>query len=104
MKELENGMTDMMTNRHMHLRGSVVTHGTPSMTVGELIDLLGHFAPGEEGFALDSCGCCLTGFGNLDADCVGVRDVSMNDRFDPHKSTDGLIEELRAIRKARGES
>ena len=30
--------------------------------------------------------------------------MSMNGWFDPHKSNDGLIEELRANRKARGES
>ena len=58
-----------------------MSRGTPSLTVGELIDLLGAFNPDEEVFVLASCDCCLTGFANLDADCVGVRDVSMADMF-----------------------
>ena len=52
MKDLQNDVTDMMTNRHLHLRGSLVTHGTPSMTVGELIELLRQFDPAEEVFVL----------------------------------------------------
>ncbi|MCY4521637.1 MAG: hypothetical protein OXC13_12770 [Caldilineaceae bacterium] len=93
---LENDVTDMMTNRHMHLRGSVVTHGTPSLTVGELIDILSRLDPGEEVFVLDSCGCCLTGFENLEAACVGERDVSMDDRFARDKSTAELIDDHEA--------
>ena len=91
MRELANDVTDMMTSRHLR-SGSTLMRGRPSMTVGELIELLGAFDPGEEVFVLDSCGCCLTGFENLEAGCVGVRDASMDDMFDPDKGTDELID------------
>ena len=90
MRELDNDVIDMMTSWHLR-SGSTLIRGRPSMTVGELIGLLGQFDPGEEIFVLDSCDCCLTGFENLDADCVGVRDASMDDMFDPDKGTDELI-------------
>ncbi len=91
MREMENDVTDMMTTWHMWAHGSGVLRGRPSLTVGELIDLLGAFDPDEEVFVVDACDCCPTGFANLEADCVGVRDVSMADRFTRSASTDELI-------------
>lgn len=92
MRELENDVTDLMTRRHLHVNGSLITRGRPALTVADLIELLGAYDPGEEVFVLDSCDCCLTGLAELTPACVGLRDAFLDDMFDPDKSVDELID------------